>query len=104
ASPATLPHKGGGKEKEMSPQSLVAARAREAKATKCDRSRYETSTDPKRLDAWLAKAKENGILALDPETSSLDCMSAELVGFSIALAPNEAAYIPLAHTGAGDQE
>src|SRR5690606_22329858 len=82
----------------------AAARSREAKATKCDRSRYETITDPTRLDAWLARAKENGILALDTETTSLDCMSAELVGFSIALAPNEAAYIPLAHTGAGDQE
>jgi DNA polymerase-1 len=88
----------------LTPAALAEARSREAKNTKCDRSRYETITDPKRLDAWLAKAKENGILAIDTETTGLDCMSADLVGVSIAVAPNEAAYIPLAHTGAGDQE
>jgi DNA polymerase-1 len=88
----------------LTPTALAEARSREAKSTKCDRSRYETITDPKRLGAWLAKAKENGILAIDTETTGLDCMSADLVGVSIAVAPNEAAYIPLAHTGAGDQE
>jgi DNA polymerase-1 len=86
----------------MIPAALAAARAREAKSVKCDRSRYETVTDLKRLEAWMAKAKETRILAIDTETSSLDPMSADLVGVSLALATNEACYIPLAHTGAGD--
>src|SRR5690606_7286146 len=33
--------------------------------------------------------------------SSLDPMQSDLVGFSLALAPNEAAYVPIAHTGEG---
>jgi DNA polymerase-1 len=86
---------------ELTPATLVAARAQEAKAVKCDRSRYETINDVKRLEAWLAKASESGILAIDTQTSGLDGMSADLVGVSIALAPNEAAYIPMGHTGAG---
>src|SRR5690606_1331301 len=39
---------------EMTPAALAAYRAQEAKATKCDRSRYETITDLARLDAWMA--------------------------------------------------
>ena len=86
---------------DMTPAALASARAQEAKATKCDRSRYETISDVKRLEAWMAKAKETGVLAIDTETSSLDPMSADLVGVSLALETNEAAYIPLGHTGDG---
>jgi DNA polymerase-1 len=87
---------------DMTPAALASARSQEAKSTKCDRSRYETITDMKRLEAWMAKAKETGVLAIDTETSSLDPMSADLVGVSLALETNEAAYIPLGHVGAGD--
>ncbi len=46
---------------------------------------------------------EIGLLAFDTETTSVDPMQAELVGFSLALAPGKAAYIPLQHkSGAGD--
>jgi len=87
---------------EMTPQALAAARAKEARATPCDRSRYETIADLQRLDAWMAKAKDAGFVAVDTETNSLDPMQAELVGVSLALAPNEACYIPIGHRGAGD--
>ena len=85
----------------MTPAGLVAARAQEAKSIKCDRSRYETVRDLKRLDVWIAKAKETRLVAIDTETSSLDPMSGDLVGVSLATAPNEACYIPIAHTGEG---
>ena len=85
----------------MTPAALAAARAQEAKSIKCDRSRYETVRDLKRLDVWIAKAKEARLVAIDTETSSLDPMSGDLVGVSLATAPNEACYIPIAHTGEG---
>ncbi len=86
----------------FTPHALAAARAKEAKSTKVDRSKYETVRDLKRLEAWVAKARDAGLVAVDTETTSLDPMRAELVGVSLALSPNEACYIPLAHRTDGD--
>ncbi len=55
-----------------------------------------------RLNAWIARARELGVIAIDTETTSLDPMQATLCGFSLAVAPNEAAYVPLAHRKGGD--
>jgi DNA polymerase I len=86
----------------LTPRALAAARATEAKSTKVDRSKYETVRDLKRLEAWVTKATDQGIVAVDTETTSLDAMQAELVGASLALSPNEACYIPLGHRTDGD--
>ena len=85
-----------------SPAALAAARAAEAVAQKIDRSLYVTITSLDELDRWIAAAKEAGFLAVDTETSSLDPMTAELVGISLCVAPGRAAYIPLAHRSSGD--
>jgi DNA polymerase-1 len=55
-----------------------------------------------RLDAWIALAREVGTVAIHTETTSLDPMQAALSGFSLALAANEASYVPLAHRKRGD--
>ena len=62
-----------------------------------DRAAYETVTDMARLEDWIARAYTQGHVAIDTETTSLDAVAADLVGVSLALAPNEACYIPLAH-------
>ena len=93
---------GGGNDPLLSPTRRAVARVEEAGKTPVDRSRYETVTDLARLQAWVGKAFETGFLAIDTETNSLDAMQADLVGFSLALAPNEACYVPLQHVGAGD--
>ncbi len=41
-------------------------------------------------------------VTIDVKASSIDPMQASLCGLSLALAPNEACYIPLAHRQAGD--
>ncbi len=51
---------------------------------------------------WIARAFDLGHVALDTETTGLDAMAVDLVGVSLATAPNEACYIPLAHRGGGD--
>lgn len=53
------------------------------------------------LQQWLARAYQTGLLAIDTETDGLDAMQCRLVGISLAVAPGEAAYMPLAH-GASD--
>lgn len=86
----------------LTPQALSAARAQEAASTPVDRSKYETVTTLARLNEWIARAFDVGHVALDTETTGLDAMAADLVGVSLATAPNEACYIPLAHRGGGD--
>lgn len=64
-----------------------------------DHDGYETVADPAALDRWIAEARHQGFVALDTETTGKDPMLAELVGVSLALAPNRACYVPLAHGG-----
>jgi DNA polymerase I len=59
---------------------------------------YETVTTLKRLDHWIARAYEVGRVCVDTETTSLDAMQAGLCGVSLAVAPNDACYIPCGHT------
>ncbi|HMQ92953.1 MAG TPA: DNA polymerase I [Amaricoccus sp.] len=68
-----------------------------------DRSRYAILREAAALEAWIARIRERGAVAVDTETTSLDEMRARLVGISLATGPGEAAYIPLGHAaGAGD--
>ena len=63
------------------------------------RAHYETILDGATLDRWLEKISQAERVALDTETTSLDEQQARLVGISFAVAPGEAAYLPLAHNG-----
>jgi DNA polymerase-1 len=60
---------------------------------------YETVTTLDSLNAWIAEATRQGVLGFDTETDSLDAMRARLVGFSMAVAPGRACYVPLRHSG-----
>ncbi len=90
------------------PKALADKRAAEATAQKIDTSAYTCVRDIATLKLWLAEAVETGLVAFDTETNSLDPMQAELIGFSLALIPQnskeiKAAYIPLQHkSGQGD--
>ena len=88
----------------MTPATLAKHRADEALASKIDRSSYVTITDLKTLDHFIAEAREEGVIAVDTETSDLDAMGADLVGISLAVRPGRACYIPLQHRseGSGD--
>ena len=67
-----------------------------------DLSKYECVQTEARLDHWIEQAHAAGVVAVDLETDSLDSAAANLVGVCLAVADNEACYIPLAHTGGGD--
>ncbi len=55
------------------------------------------------LCAWVDEARAAGVVALDTETDGLDAMRAALVGFSLAVAPGRACYVPLRHELLGEQ-
>ncbi len=66
---------------------------------------YSLIQDPVALEAWVARARAQGLVAVDTETTSLDAVAADLVGVSLALVAGEACYIPLGHkaaNGSGD--
>ncbi len=67
-----------------------------------DHAGYETVGDIKALKDWVAQATAKGAVAFDTETTSLNEMTAELVGVSLCVEPGKACYIPLLHRGGGD--
>lgn len=58
---------------------------------------FTTILDNETLDAWLAKLSSTPLFCFDTETTSLDPMTAKLVGMSFSVTPGEAAYLPLTH-------
>ncbi|WP_431469154.1 DNA polymerase I [Sphingosinithalassobacter sp. LHW66-3] len=65
----------------------------------CDHDKYETVTDETALERWIIAARHQGWVAIDTETTALGAMHADLCGISLALHPNLACYIPVAHGG-----
>jgi DNA polymerase I len=112
----TLPHKGGGSapskgtgdrnDKAASlkgtPASLAAARAETARKLAVDRAKYQTIRKLADLNAFLARAREAGQFTIDAKANSIDPMQADLCGIALALAPNDACYVPLGHKQSGD--
>ncbi|GBG02361.1 DNA polymerase I [Azospira sp. I13] len=68
------------------------------------RQHYETILTWEAFEVWLAKIQAAPLTAVDTETTSLDPLSARIVGISFATAPGEAAYIPVAHNYPGAPE
>jgi DNA polymerase I len=53
--------------------------------------------DPAQVPAVLAEIRRAPLVAIDTETTGLDPMRAELVGLSLAVAPDRSWYFPFAH-------
>ena len=74
--------------------------AEDAAATQVE-THYDTVLEQADFDAWLARLQAADRFAFDTETTSIDAQRAELVGLSFAVAPGQAAYVPLAHSYMG---
>jgi len=94
AAPATTPAAASGSNSGTTSGTLFAP----------DRSAYETVLDWPGFERWLAKIEAAALTAVDTETTSLDPFAARIVGISLAVAPGEACYIPVAHHYAGVPE
>ncbi|HZZ04956.1 DNA polymerase I [Paraburkholderia sp.] len=60
---------------------------------------YDTVQTWEQFDAWLEKINAAELTAFDSETTSLDPMTAQIVGLSFSVEPGHAAYVPVAHRG-----
>ncbi|RUA03327.1 MAG: DNA polymerase I [Deltaproteobacteria bacterium] len=61
------------------------------------KKKYTAILDETALDHLIGQMEKASVFALDTETTSINPMAAELVGVSVALAPDEAFYIPCGH-------
>jgi len=58
---------------------------------------YETIFSPAQLAIWLEKLSKAKLICFDTETTSLDPMTAKIVGMSFSVEAGSAAYLPLKH-------
>ena len=82
------------------------AHGEEAKPASDTASQIPTVSHPKeyqlvqtldQLKTWLDKIDAHEVVAIDTETTSLNAMTAELVGVSLSVQDGEACYIPVGH-------
>ena len=67
------------------------------KQQKINKKNYHLITNEDEIDEWINEAEENGELAIDTETSSLDVHQANLIGISLSTKIGKACYIPIGH-------
>ena len=67
------------------------------KSYKVDTSKYKNIISEVDLEKLIKNLNNKSIISVDTETTSLNPLSAELVGISICCSDNEAYYIPVAH-------
>lgn len=60
---------------------------------------YDTVQTWEQFDAWFEKINAAELTSFDTETTSLDPMTAQIVGLSLSVEAGRAAYVPLAHRG-----
>lgn len=58
---------------------------------------YTVVRDEAALAQWISTATSKGHVAFDTETTGLNAMQADIVGFSLSIEPGKACYVPLAH-------
>ena len=64
---------------------------------KIDRSKYYLINNLDEIDEWIKEAEQNGEVAVDTETSSLDPHNTDLIGLSLSTKIGKACYIPIGH-------
>lgn len=69
-----------------------------------DRTNYQTILSQNGFEDLLSKLERADIYAIDTETTSINYMQAELVGFSFAFTDESAYYLPIAHDYPGAPE
>lgn len=76
---------------------LSQTRQRFLQNKKIDYQTYETILSIESLERWIREGYEEGVIAVDTETTGLDPLQADLVGISLSTRVGSAAYIPLGH-------
>jgi DNA polymerase-1 len=73
------------------------ASSSDIQATPKSKKEYQVVLTENDLKAWAKKIDNCKVFAVDTETSSLDTMTADLIGISLACNEGEGCYIPIKH-------
>lgn len=71
--------------------------AKNIPSTANQKREYTLIQDSDVLKQWIDEALDKGAVAFDTETTGLDSMTAELVGFSLCYEEGHACYVPVGH-------
>ena len=63
---------------------------------------YSCITELAHIQSWIRDIYAAGQVTIDTETTALDPTEADLVGICLSVEPGTACYIPVGHTGPGD--
>ena len=85
------------------PVSLAAERAEVVRKIPFDRKKYQTVRSLDALKAWIARVPDAGHFAIEAMSDSIDPMQGDISGIALALAlaPNDACYVPFGHKQSG---
>src|SRR4029077_13033606 len=83
AAPAPAPRGPKATPQGAAPTDLAAARAKQAR-TPIDRTAYKIVRIAAELSLWIARAEDEGVVAIDAETNSADPLQGDLIGLSLA--------------------
>tara|TARA_S200000501_G_scaffold257120_1_gene240939 strand:- start:2375 stop:4828 length:2454 start_codon:yes stop_codon:yes gene_type:complete len=78
---------------------IKSSRSSGSEISKAPKSKkeYQAVLSEDDLRAWTKKLDKCNVFAIDTETSSLDTMTADLIGISLACNEGEGCYIPIKH-------
>ncbi|MDD5039514.1 MAG: DNA polymerase I, partial [Dehalococcoidales bacterium] len=85
-------------------EEVISEAATQVKAEPPSKRDYHIVNTALALDELLGRLSAVKSLVFDTETTSLNAMSAQLVGISLSPAPGEAYYLPVGHVGWGQVE
>ncbi|VIO67008.1 DNA polymerase I [Bradyrhizobium ivorense] len=83
------------------PAALAEIRGEAIKKAGFDRKAYQAIASLDQLKAFIGRARDTGYVAIEAMSESIDPMQAELSGLALAVAPNDACYVPLGHKQPG---
>ncbi|WP_166299441.1 DNA polymerase I [Bradyrhizobium sp. 2S1] len=83
------------------PAALAETRGEAIRNTGFDRKAYQAIGSLDQLKAFIARVPDTGYVAIEALSESIDPMQGELSGLALALAPNDACYVPLSHRQPG---
>ncbi|CAM4416158.1 MAG: DNA polymerase I [Legionella sp.] len=75
----------------------------QATETNANNTTHELITTTEQLAPWMQQLEQCQEFCIDTETTDIDIMKAEIVGVSLAIEPQKAAYIPFTHTDGSPQ-
>ncbi len=82
-------------ESGQAPVSGETENARNEDGSRAERGSYTTVTSLADLDDWISRVRNSEWYAFDSETSGIDAVVAEPIGFSLSVEEGSACYIPL---------